>query len=440
MRVLVLGSGLLGVSSAWYLSQLGHEVTVVDRQAFPAAETSHANGGQISVCHAEPWANPAAPLKLLRWLGKEDAPLLFRLRADPRQWAWALQFLRQCTPARTRHNIGQLVQLGTYSRTMLRQLRLDTGIEYDQRMRGILHFYTSQREFDGALAAARLMRELGCERRIISPDEAVAIEPALATIRPQLTGATYTAEDESGDARKFTLALAGLCEAHGVRFLMSHHITRLVRAGEQVSHVEATDPSGRYLQLSADSYVLAAGSFSAPLAAPLGLRLPIYPAKGYSATVAVTDASRAYQVSLTDDEYKLVFSRYTTPGSDGASEDRLRIAGTAELGGYGRQLNETRCRLLVRRAQELFPGAADFSRAQFWSGLRPTTPSNLPLIGRSRLSNLFLNTGHGTLGWTHACGSGKALADIVSGRVPELDFAFLGAESRQALQAVNPPQ
>src|SRR5665647_2275814 len=213
MRVLVLGSGLLGVTSAWYLSQLGHEVTVIDRQASPAAETSHANGGQISVCHAEPWANPSAPLKVLKWLAKEDAPLLFRLQADPRQWAWGLQFLRECTPARTRHNMGQLVRLGTYSRTMLQQLRRDTGIQYDQRMQGILHFYTSQKEFDGALAAARLMRELGCERRIISPDEAVAIEPALATIRPQLTGATYTAEDESGGARKFTLALARLCEA-----------------------------------------------------------------------------------------------------------------------------------------------------------------------------------------------------------------------------------
>lgn len=429
MHVLVLGSGLLGVTSAWYLSQLGHEVTVIDRQASPAAETSHANGGQISVCHAEPWANPGAPLKVLKWLAREDAPLLFRLQADPRQWAWGLQFLRECTPARTRHNMGQLVRLGTYSRTMLQQLRRDTGIQYDQRMQGILHFYTSQKEFDGALKPARQMRELGCERRVISPDEAVTIEPALAAIRGQLAGATYTAQDESGDARKFTLALARLCEARGVRFLMSHHITRLVRAGEQISHVEATDPTGRYVQLSADSYVLAAGSFSPALAAPLGLKLPIYPAKGYSLTVPVIDPSRAYQVSLTDDEYKLVFSRYTSQDSHGIVEDSLRIAGTAELGGYGRQLNETRCQGLLRRTQALFPGAADLSRGQFWSGLRPSTPSNVPLIGRSRVRNLFLNTGHGTLGWTHACGSGKALADIVNGHLPEVDFAFLGAGS-----------
>lgn len=431
MRVLVLGSGLLGVTSAWYLSQLGHEVTVVDRQTLPAAETSYANGGQISVCHAEPWANPAAPLKVLKWLAREDTPLLFRLRADPRQWAWGLRFLRECTPARTRYNITQLVKLGTYSRGVLRQLRQDTGLQYDQRMQGILHFYTSQEVFDAALEPARQMCELGCERRVIAPDEAVAIEPALATIRARLAGATYTAEDESGDARKFTLALARLCEARGVRFLMSHHITRLTRTGDQVAHVEATDPSGRYVQLRADRYVLAVGSFSTALAAPLGLALPIYPAKGYSLTAPVIDVSRAYEVSLTDDEYKLVFSRYTTQDDNGTTEDRLRVAGTAELGGYGRQLNETRCRLLVRRAQELFPGAADFGHAQFWSGLRPATPSNLPLIGRSHVSNLFLNTGHGTLGWTHACGSGKALADIVSGRMPELDFAFLGVERGQ---------
>lgn len=426
MRVIVLGSGLLGVSSAWYLSQLGHEVTVIDRQATPAAETSHANGGQISVSHAEPWANPAAPLKVLKWLGKEDAPLLFRLRADMRQWAWGLQFLRECTPARTRHNIHQIVQLGTYSRDALQQLRRDTGINYDQRTQGILHFYTSQQEFDSALEPARQMRELGCERRVISADEAVALEPALASVRPQLAGATYTAEDESGDARKFTVELARLCEQRGVRFLMSHHITRLAHDANGISHVEVTDPHGDYLRLSADSYVLAAGSFSPALVAPLGLKLPIYPAKGYSVTLPVVDPTRAYEVSLTDDEFKLVFSRYTTESSSGAPEDRLRIAGTAELGGYDRHLNEARCQAIVRRVQQLFPGAADLNGAQFWAGLRPATPSNVPLIGQSRVRNLFLNTGHGTLGWTHACGSGKALADIVSGRVPELDFAFQG--------------
>ncbi|MGE0499030.1 MAG: D-amino acid dehydrogenase [Ramlibacter sp.] len=427
MRVLVLGAGLLGVTSAYYLQQLGHEVTVVDRQATPAAETSFANGGQISVSHAEPWANPGAPLKVLQWLGQEDAPLLFRVRADLRQWLWGLQFLRECTPARTRHNIQQIVRLGTYSRDMLQQLRRDTGLAYAQRTQGILHFYTSAREFDAALKPAEQMRELGCERRVISADEAVQIEPALRAMRPRLAGATFTAEDESGDANRFARELVRLCEAAGVRFLMSHTITALREAGGSIEHVEATDPEGRFQRLRADAYVLAMGSVSPLLAAPLGVRLPIYPAKGYSVTMPVKDPAMAHQVSLTDDEYKLVFSRLTAVDAPGAAgTDRLRIAGTAELNGYDRDLNRVRCEAIVRRVEDIFPGAGDTTQAQFWTGLRPATPSNVPIIGRSKLPNLFLNTGHGTLGWTHACGSGKSIARIVSGMAPEVDFAFAG--------------
>ncbi len=419
MHVLILGSGLLGVSSAYYLSQLGHDVTVVDRQANPAAETSFANGGQISVSHAEPWANPSAPLKVLQWLGKEDAPLLFRIRADMRQWLWGLQFMRECTPARTRHNIEQIVRLGTYSRDTLQELRRSTGLQYDQRTQGILHFYTSQKEFDASLGPAEQMRALGCERQVISADEAVNLEPALRHIRPQLAGATYTAEDESGDANRFARELVKLCEAAGVKFLMSHTVTALREAGGQIEHVEATDSEGRFQRLRADAYVLAMGSLSPIYAAPLGIRLPIYPAKGYSVTMPVKDAAMAHQVSLTDDEYKLVFSRLTGPGGD-----RLRIAGTAELNGYDRDLNRVRCEAIVRRVEQLFPGAGDATQASFWTGLRPATPSNVPIIGKSKLPNLFFNTGHGTLGWTHACGSGKSMARIVSGLAPEVDFAF----------------
>lgn len=421
MRVIVLGAGLLGTTSAYFLSQLGHDVTVIDRQATPGAETSFANGGQISVSHAEPWANPSAPLKVLQWLGKEDAPLLFRLRPDLRQWLWGLSFLRECTPARTRHNIEQIVRLGTYSRDTLQQLRRDTGIDYDQRTQGILHFYTTQKEFDAALAPAEQMRQLGCERRVISADEAVALEPALAHIRPQLAGATYTAEDESGDANRFTRELAKRAEAAGVQFRMGHTITALREVGGRIDHVEVTDTEGRFQRLSADAFVLAMGSFSPMLAAPLGVRLPIYPAKGYSVTMPVRDASKAHQVSLTDDEFKLVFSRLTGPNGD-----RLRIAGTAELNGYDRDLNAVRCEAIVRRVEQLFPGAGDTTQAQFWTGLRPATPSNVPIIGRSKVPNLFLNTGHGTLGWTHACGSGKSIARIVTGLAPEVDFAFQG--------------
>ncbi len=421
MRVIVLGAGLLGVTSAYYLQQLGHEVTVIDRQATPGAETSFANGGQISVSHAEPWANPSAPLKVLQWLGQEDAPLLFRLRADMRQWLWGLSFLRNCTPERTRHNIQQIVSLGTYSRSALQQLRRDTGIQYDQRTQGILHFYTNPKEFDGALGPADQMRQLGCERQVISADEAVRIEPALAHIRPQLAGATFTAEDESGDANLFVRELARLCEQAGVRFRMGAHITALRTVGGEIDHVELTNAEGRFERLRGDAYVLAMGSFSPLLAQPLGIALPIYPAKGYSVTLPVKDAAMAHQVSLTDDEFKLVFSRYTS-----AQGDRLRIAGTAELNGYDRNLNPARCEAIVRRVEQLFPGAGDTTRAEFWTGLRPATPSNVPLIGRTKLPNLFLNTGHGTLGWTHSCGSGKALADVVSGRVPDVDFTFTG--------------
>jgi D-amino-acid dehydrogenase len=421
MRVIVLGAGLLGVSSAYFLQQLGHDVTVIDRQATPGAETSFANGGQISVSHAEPWANPGAPLKLLQWLGKEDAPLLFRLRADARQWLWGLQFLRECTPARTRHNIRQIVNLGTYSRAVLQQLRRDADLQYSQRTQGILHFYTSAKEFDAALAPAAQMRELGCERQVVSADEAVRLEPALRHMRAQLAGATYTAEDESGDANAFARGLAQRCEAAGVKFLMSHHITALREVAGQIDHVELTDAQGRYQRVKADAYVLAMGAFSPLLAAPLGVRLPIYPAKGYSVTMPVKDATMAHQVSLTDDEFKLVFSRLTSD-----DRDVLRIAGTAELNGYDRDLNRVRCEAIVRRVEQLFPGAGDTAQAQFWSGLRPATPSNVPIIGQSKLPNLFLNTGHGTLGWTHACGSGKSIARIVTGLAPEVDFAFAG--------------
>jgi D-amino-acid dehydrogenase len=419
MKVVVLGAGLLGVTSAYFLRQQGHDVVVVDRQATPAAETSFANGGQISVSHAEPWANPSAPLKVLQWLGKEDAPLLFRLRADARQWLWGLQFMRECTPARTRHNIAQIVRLGTYSRDTLQQLRRDTGLQYDQRTQGILHFYTNPKEFESAEAPAAQMRALGCDRQVISADEAVRLEPALAHVRDRLAGATYTAEDESGDANRFARELVRLCEQAGVEFRMSHTVTALRETGGTIDHVEATDVEGRFQRIRGDAYVVAMGSLSPLLVKPLGIRLPIYPAKGYSVTMPVRDASKAHQVSLTDDEYKLVFSRLG---------DRLRIAGTAELNGYDRDLNRVRCEAIVRRVEELFPGAGDASQAQFWTGLRPATPSNVPIIGRSKLPNLFLNTGHGTLGWTHACGSGKSIARIVSGLAPEVDFAFAGVD------------
>lgn len=415
MKALVLGAGVIGTATAWYLAARGHEVTVLDRREGPGLETSFANGGQISACHAEPWANPEAPERIVKWLWRDDAPLLFRLRMDPRQWAWGASFLLECLPARTRRNIGDIVKLALYSRASLQALREETAIEYDQLALGILHYYTQADVFESAVRAASVMREYGLDRDVKTVDEAVAIEPALGPVRARIVGATYTPTDESGDAHLFTVRLAGLAAARGVRFAMGRTVERIGEAGGRVSGVVVRGPEGLEETHAADAYVIALGSYSPLVARGLGLSLPVYPAKGYSASVPVTDAARAPRVSLTDDEAKIVVSRLG---------ERLRIAGTAELSGYSTDLNPVRCAALVRRAREFFPGAADYDRATFWAGLRPSTPSNVPLVGATRYPNLFLNTGHGTLGWTLACGSGRALADIISGRAAEVDFRF----------------
>lgn len=421
MKVIVLGSGIIGTASAWFLHKAGHEVVVVERANGAAQETSFANGCQISVSHAEPWANPSAPLKVLKWLGREDAPLLYRFRPEWLQWKWGMHFLRECTPARTAHNIRQIVAIAEYSRQTLQALRNDAGIEYDQLTRGILHFYTDAREFEHSLPAAQLMRELGCPRESISADEVVRIEPALAAMRDKIVGGDFTASDESGDVYKFTSGLARAAEQAGVTFRFNTTVTRLLQEGSgrdaKISGVEVIDDAGRHQVLHADAFVMAAGSFSAPLLQPLGIDLMIYPGKGYSATYRVTDPAAAPTVSLTDDGYKLVISRLG---------DRLRVAGTCELNGYTRELNPTRCAAITRRTRELFPDACDFDDPVYWAGLRPLTPSNIPYIGKTRYRNLYLNTGHGTLGWTMGAGSGKAIAEIVSGRQPDVDFAFAG--------------
>lgn len=416
MHVMVLGAGVVGVTSAWYLRQKGYDVTVVERQRKAGTETSYANGGQVSVSHAEPWANPSAPWKVLKWMTRPDAPLLFRPRLDPAQWRWAMAFLRECTSARAAYNIRQMVNLGTYSRSCLQALRKDAGVDYDHLEKGILHFYTSQKEFDAAQEPARIMRDLGCDRQVIDASRAVELEPALAPIRGRIAGATYTREDESGDARKFTQSLAKLAEDAGVKFLYGTEVTGFEKASDRILGVNVIH-DGQHQTLRADNYVLSLGSYSAILARKIGLSLNIYPAKGYSITVPVKNEDAAYKVSLTDDEYKLVFSRLG---------DRIRVAGTAELNGYSRELNLTRCRAIVRRTAEIMPDAAHWEQAEFWAGLRPTTPSNVPYVGRSRFGNLFLNTGHGTLGWTHSCGSAAALSDIVAGHRPDVDFAFAG--------------
>jgi D-amino-acid dehydrogenase len=297
----------------------------------------------------------------------------------------------------------------------LGELRRATGIEYDQLERGILTFYTDPKEFGHGVAAAALMREFGCDRDVKSVDECVAIEPALAACRDRLAGGIFTVSDESGDAQRFTRELAQLAAAKGVAFRWNVSVESLVGEGDAVAGVRCFNDEHRQEMLTADAYVLALGSYSPFLLAPLGVPCLIYPAKGYSATIAIDDHRGAPTVSLTDLAWKIVFTRLS---------DRLRVAGTAELSGYGKELNHVRCEALIRRTFELFPDAGNRQTPQFWTGLRPATPSNVPLLGRTRYRNLFLDTGHGTLGWTMACGSARALADLVAGRKPGVEFAF----------------
>jgi len=420
MKIAVLGSGIIGTATAWWLNQSGHEVVVIDRQSGPAQETSRANGGQISVAYSEPWANPQTPARLLKWMFRDDAPLVFRLRMDPRQWLWAAAFLRECLPGRLERNIRAMVRLSEYSRDTLRAMRTELGIEYNHQARGILTFYRDQAQFDASQKTAGLMRDFGVDRRIVDIDEIIRIEPALESARHQIAGGDYTAEDESGDVHAFTCALAERAQRAGVEFRFSTRISRLLSAQGRVQGVELINSDGLYETLVADAYVAALGSYTPALVTPLGVPCNVYPAKGYSASFDLLDASAAPVVSLTDCAHKMVYSRIG---------NQLRVAGTAEFAGYSRALNTIRCQKMAGLAQALFPSALDFDNVRFWSGLRPTTPSNVPLIGKTRVSNLYLNTGHGTLGWTMGAGSGRALADLVSGRRPEPEFPFLGMSS-----------
>ena len=418
-RVLVLGAGILGVHTAYFLRQRGYEVTVIDRQPGPALETSFANGSQISVSQSDPWASPHAPFKILKWLGKEDAPLLFRLKLDVNQWRWGLRFLYECLPSRAEHNTLQAMRLSEYSRRTLQMLRKETGIQYDHAEAGIMMIHSNAQSFDDAAQAAQLLIRNGERRDVLSVAEAVRIEPALAHTAPTLAGAIYAPNDESGDAYKFTIAMAEKAAAMGVEFRYNSTIKRIERAGGEVSGVVVAHADQPDETLIADAYVVALGSYSSALLRGAGVDALVYPAKGYSATLPIVNQAGAPKGSITDDEMKIVF---TTIGQ------RLRIAGTAELNGFDTTLNPVRCEALTRRAKHHFPDLCDWATVDYWTGLRPATPSNLPIIGRSKLKNLYLNTGHGTLGWTEGPGSARALADIIAGSKPEVDYAFLGMQ------------
>lgn len=413
MRVIVLGAGVVGVTSAWCLAEDGHEVTVIDRLGGAGLETSFANGGQISVSQAEPWSNPQAPAKILKWLGNEEAPLLFRPSASLRQWRWGLQFLYECLPGRTRDNTLQILRLAIYSGAQLKTLRARSGVTYDHLERGILQLYFDPAEFDAAKMRAEIVRRGGYELQALSTEQCLAIEPALALGRHRPAGATYAPRDESGDAHLFTRNLAAICAQRGVTFRFDTQIERLEADREGLSGVQIRGRDGPE-RLTADAVLVCLGVQSPFLLEPLGIRVPVYPVKGYSVTIPDAGA-QAPTVCLTDEGYKLAMSRLG---------NRLRVAGTAELGGYDKTVNEVRCGAILRRVRELFPDAGDFDRAEKWAGLRPATPGNVPAIGRTRVPRLFVNTGHGTLGWTLCAGSGRAIADIVGGRTPAVDFRF----------------
>jgi D-amino-acid dehydrogenase len=432
MQVVVLGAGIIGVSTAWHLLQRGHEVTLVDRQPDAALETSFGNAAQISVSYCEPWANREAPLKALKWLFDPEGPLKFRPQLDPAQWSWGLQFLAQCNDAAFERNVAQLVALGSYSHAALKDVVASTGLRYDRLTKGIAHYYTSQKSFDEAGGAAELMRRHGVNRKVVSKDELLKIEPALRGFADRIVGGTYTESDESGDCLAFTQQLAQRCRDKGMRSLMGHDIQRIQASGGQVDAVSVRDrASGQTLALKADAFVVAAGSYTTALMKQVGVRVPIYPGKGYSATLQLLKPEAASQVSMIDDQLKIAISRLG---------NRLRVAGTIELGGFDLSLDtplaRTRSQMLVKRIEEVFPGVADTRTAeeggdpQFWTGLRPATPTNIPLIGRTQVGKLWINAGHGTLGWTHGAGSGKALAELISGEVPAMNFGFVGVPKR----------
>ena len=405
MKIIVLGAGVVGVAGAWYLARDGHEVTVIDRQPGAALETSFANGGQITAGHAEPWAKPSVIPKILGWLGREDAPLLFRPRASWAQWRWGLGFLRECLPGRFERHRRTLAGLARYSRACLRALRAELDLRYDHLERGILHFATNRRDFDAMARHAH--------GRALSAAKCLAIEPALEHSHDPVVGGVYEPDDESGDACRFTQQLARHAEERGVAFRFGEAIEAIETAGDAVSAVRLRD-AGR---VTADAYVVSLGAYSPLLVGPLGIRIPVYPLKGYSITLPLGPAEleAAPTVSLTDEAFKIVISRLG---------NRLRAAGTAELAGYDTGLNAARCAAIARRLRELFPALGAATTVENWAGLRPATPSNVPVIGRTRFRNLYMNTGHGTLGWTLACGSASALADLVSGRPPQVDFPF----------------
>ncbi|MBR8182601.1 D-amino acid dehydrogenase [Burkholderia ambifaria] len=405
MRVVVLGSGVVGVASAYYLARAGHEVTVIDREAGPALETSFANAGQISPGYAAPWAAPGVPLKAVKWMFEKHAPLAIRLDGTRFQLQWMWQMLRNCTADRYAVNKGRMVRLAEYSRDCLQALRADTGIQYEGRTGGTLQLFRTQQQLDGAAKDIAVLQEANVPFELLSPAELKNAEPALAAVSHKLTGGLRLPGDETGDCQLFTTRLAALAESLGVKFRYNTPIDALAIAGGRIAGVQCGSETVR-----ADAYVVALGSYSTSFISNL-MKIPVYPLKGYSITAPIVDETAAPVSTVLDETYKIAITRF---------DQRIRVGGMAEIVGFDKNLRAARRETLEMCVNDLFPGGGDTAKATFWTGLRPMTPDGTPIVGRTPVSNLFLNTGHGTLGWTMSCGSGQLLADLISGKKPAI--------------------
>jgi|SRR5215211_1565633 len=411
MKVLVLGSGVIGVTTAYYLARSGHEVTVVDRQAEPAMETSFANAGEVSPGYASPWAGPGVPIKAIKWLLMKHGPLVIRPKPDPAMWLWLLKMLRNCTAARYAINKGRMIPLAEYSRDCLRSLRAEIGIRYDERDRGTLQLFRKQAQLDGTADDIAVLNQYGVPYQLLDRAGCIAAEPALAAVKDKIAGGLRLPQDETGDCQMFTAALAVEAATLGVKFKFNTRIERLIADGSRVTGVATGEGV-----LQSDAYVVALGSWSSRLLRPIGISIPVYAVKGYSITVPVADSGGAPVSTVMDESYKVAITRLG---------DRIRVGGTAEISGYSNRLHAARRATLDHSLTDLFPRGGDLTDVKFWCGLRPMTPDGPPVIGATRYPNLHLNTGHGTLGWTMACGSGRVLADMLSGRGPDIDTSEL---------------
>ena len=409
---IILGGGVIGVTTAYYLAKAGHAVTVVERRPGVALETSYANAGEVSPGYAAPWAGPGIPKKAVKWLLMKHGPLKVRPTADPYMWKWMLQMLRNCTSARYAINKGRMVGIAEYSRDCLKALRAETGIQYDERAQGTLQLFRTQAQVDHAADDIAVLKQYGVPFEVLDAAGCIAAEPGLAAVPHLIAGGLRLPGDETGDCHIFTQNLAKLAADLGVKFLFDTRIDGLVTEGDRITGV-ATSAG----VLTGDDYILALGSYSPFLVRPLGIQIPVYPIKGYSITVPIVDEPRAPVSTVMDESYKVAITRLG---------DRIRVGGTAAVSGFDRTLRLPRKATLDQSVGDLFPGAGDLARSSFWCGLRPMTPDGPPVIGGTKFRNLYLNTGHGTLGWTMACGSGRVLADLLSGRKPETDLSELG--------------